>query len=620
MSDQKKFHLGFTMAGAVSGGCYTAGVMDYIFEVLDKWERAKKGELAGANKDEIPQHNVVIDAMGGTSAGGMATIMAAIYGLRNIINPITDKDVDRVGGERNNILYDSWVSMLDKEKWKTLNIALSTHDLRNGKIDSLLNSDFIDQLADRAIAPALVDMEATTPSYLASDMEMIISHAMNRGVPLKVKFPNNTNDSSLQDAPYHTSFEHFMMSHFKLPDGTFTDNNEYFKLDVNSEPTLNRLKKAAKATGAFPIGLRYREFNNQDFSADYIKNAVKRIISRKYGEARPEIDNSDIDWDNTTLNEYKTTSIDGGAINNEPYGEVLEILRERTKDAENEDFVWSKSDNVDNSILNHDYQKAGVVMIDPFPDIISKDYEYEHPQNLMEVGGAIIKTLWDQSKIKRKEMVEQFSNKAYMGTIFPVKHQASNGKKTGTYKYPLCSGSLEAFGGFLDIQLRHHDFYLGRNNARNFLRAFLSVPYEKDKVVHPIHRGWNQKMINRFMITMKENGEEKKYLPIIPDINMILDDTKSDSEIYKYTVTDFPKLKMKDLSNAYFKQTKRRVRAILKIVRSVTKSKGLLKFALYLAPLRLFSKRITKKIFNKIEEDLKERGFLEGSENKLIEE
>ena len=29
------FHLGLTMAGAVSAGCYTAGVMDYLFEILD---------------------------------------------------------------------------------------------------------------------------------------------------------------------------------------------------------------------------------------------------------------------------------------------------------------------------------------------------------------------------------------------------------------------------------------------------------------------------------------------------------------------------------------------------------------------------------------------------------
>ncbi len=36
------FHLGITMAGAVSAGAYTAGFMDYILEALSAWEAAKK--------------------------------------------------------------------------------------------------------------------------------------------------------------------------------------------------------------------------------------------------------------------------------------------------------------------------------------------------------------------------------------------------------------------------------------------------------------------------------------------------------------------------------------------------------------------------------------------------
>ncbi|WP_315823431.1 hypothetical protein [Paraflavitalea speifideaquila] len=29
-----QFRLGITMAGAASAGCYTGGVMDYLFEIL----------------------------------------------------------------------------------------------------------------------------------------------------------------------------------------------------------------------------------------------------------------------------------------------------------------------------------------------------------------------------------------------------------------------------------------------------------------------------------------------------------------------------------------------------------------------------------------------------------
>ena len=36
------FHLGIAMAGAVSAGAYTAGVLDYLFETLERWEKEKQ--------------------------------------------------------------------------------------------------------------------------------------------------------------------------------------------------------------------------------------------------------------------------------------------------------------------------------------------------------------------------------------------------------------------------------------------------------------------------------------------------------------------------------------------------------------------------------------------------
>ena len=42
MSQSNTFHLGLTMAGAVSAGAYTAGFMDYILEALSEWEKAKQ--------------------------------------------------------------------------------------------------------------------------------------------------------------------------------------------------------------------------------------------------------------------------------------------------------------------------------------------------------------------------------------------------------------------------------------------------------------------------------------------------------------------------------------------------------------------------------------------------
>ena len=37
----KKIRLGICMAGAVSAGAYTAGVMDYLIKTLERWDQRK---------------------------------------------------------------------------------------------------------------------------------------------------------------------------------------------------------------------------------------------------------------------------------------------------------------------------------------------------------------------------------------------------------------------------------------------------------------------------------------------------------------------------------------------------------------------------------------------------
>ena len=52
------FEIGLVLAGTVSAGAYTAGVLDYFVEALDFWTRAKEQGRA-----EAPMHNVVISTM-----------------------------------------------------------------------------------------------------------------------------------------------------------------------------------------------------------------------------------------------------------------------------------------------------------------------------------------------------------------------------------------------------------------------------------------------------------------------------------------------------------------------------------------------------------------------------
>ena len=40
-SDGNAFEIGLVMAGAISAGAYTAGVIDFLIQALDEYEKAK---------------------------------------------------------------------------------------------------------------------------------------------------------------------------------------------------------------------------------------------------------------------------------------------------------------------------------------------------------------------------------------------------------------------------------------------------------------------------------------------------------------------------------------------------------------------------------------------------
>src|SRR5438105_3767698 len=77
----KTFQLGLALAGAISAGAYTAGVMDFLFQALSGWEDQR-------NKPGVPQHRVVLKVMAGASAGAITGALGAV-GLARGLAPRT---------------------------------------------------------------------------------------------------------------------------------------------------------------------------------------------------------------------------------------------------------------------------------------------------------------------------------------------------------------------------------------------------------------------------------------------------------------------------------------------------------------------------------------------------
>lgn len=526
------FYLGLTMAGAVSAGCYTAGVLDYLFEILDLWERAKKGEVEGINEKLVPQYNVVIDAMGGTSAGGMATLMAAIYALEGNIQPVKEKPDNPLDSQ--NLLYDSWVHLADDLKGgqKSFEKIWDTGDLEgeDAKVQSLFNSEFLEIIADKVLTVqekrSLTDQVNNLPSYISKDLDILLSHTLLRGIPLEVQFQTKIGKGRA-DAPTHTSYEHWLLSHFKLNQGKEVHQKDgHLWLNPYSKEHRERLKLSTISTGAFPIGLKFRDFDQKQYTNDYYKAIAKKLIYDEFGvgatTASQELSFSLPD-------NFESITIDGGAMNNEPYREVASILRKHGP--------------------TDGFQNYGLIMIDPFPDMYEPSmdkYLDNKPEDLVDVVPSIIKTLWDQAKIKRREMKEQFARDHIHSQIYPKRNLKSEDNQPDTDSYPIASGSFAAFGGFLDVKFRIHDFFLGRNNARNFVRYFFSLPIDEKNQAnnHPIHRNWTEESLEKYKIKKRDKatGEYQFYLPIIPDLNIVLNKLPwAGAEWNDYTIAEKPK-------------------------------------------------------------------------------
>ncbi|MEP6673940.1 MAG: hypothetical protein ABJA78_02250 [Ferruginibacter sp.] len=524
-NDNATFHIGITMAGAGSAGCYTSGVMDYIFEALQLWEQAASRNLAGYEEfyDLIPQHNVMIDVMGGTSAGGITTLMSALYALNGNINPVTDPTA--INGKKDNIFYDTWVRLDDDDDdgggKKTLEKAWELSDLDDDKFVSLINSKVIDDVAERALAVSgdFIQKVAALPSYISKDLDILQVHTSLRGIPLAIDFPSPiTNQSAQNSNPSHNSFEHFIVSHYKLNNGNPVMDKGFLWMNPYDQSCMHRMKQTTKATGAFPVGIKFRNFDQEIFTDEYIQCVTERTVFNRVGRKK----NQHINWDKFPK-PFNFVTIDGGAVNNEPFGEVMGILRNRY-----------------HQCYENGYAKYGIIMIDPFPDEVDTNKTYTAQDDLFSVIPAIIGTLYEQSKVKKDDLVEAAEHPYFRGEIFP--RRWNDGEKD---PYPIASASVGAFGGFLNKEFRHYDFFLGRDNAKNYLRYFFSFEYTVDEtqpeksIIHPIHNCWTPAMVELFKITGKDG---KTYLPIIPDMNILkeINHAQEKADPFEYSVKDKP--------------------------------------------------------------------------------
>ncbi|MFP9119127.1 patatin-like phospholipase family protein [Flavobacterium sp. RNTU_13] len=475
MNSKDTFYAGICMAGAVSAGAYTAGVMDYLLEALEHWEKAKKlqdeGKLTG-----VPKHNFLIEVLGGASAGGMTAAITAA-GIQEDFKPVTAKNYTDENISKNNPLYNSWVNLKEGTDSKgkhrdMMDLLLDTADIEadafnpSKEVRAGFNSNFIKDIADSMLDKRVSSIYKRP--YIAPGLEVFTTLTNLRGFAYKVQFKTST---GLRE---HRMRMHRDYAFFKIDesaDDSYLSADGRIPVHFNAPDGLNTgiLKQAAMSTGAFPVGLESRELTR---ARHYIEKS--KYINLLEAEK--------VEYHFLPEGDFVSLNVDGGVINNEPY-EITEQLLEDRREARllneyqrlldaNDDDINTPPFNVPEIARDATNFESIVLMIDPFPsDDINED-AFRAQKAWRNVLPTILSAMRSQLMMKDEQIKRAYLDEDY--TRFLIMPQRTD-ENHEDQKYTIACGSLGGFGGFFSKEFRKHDYFLGRRNCQRFLQRHFTV-------------------------------------------------------------------------------------------------------------------------------------------------
>ncbi|HSZ18887.1 MAG TPA: patatin-like phospholipase family protein [Candidatus Acidoferrum sp.] len=263
--------LAITIAGAVSLGCYEAGV---AFEILDAI--AQHNQWADAN--EQPDERIEIDVLTGASAGGMTSAMIAQRLLY---------DGPAMSQPYSNPLFNAWVSSVDIA-------GLLARGPKENVTHSVLSSDFVIGVSNTFLMGRYKNQpQPPTPPQahpaLATDRKLQLGLALSNlnGV--------DYDRSTLSGNQFvYTRHEDQLV---RPLDQTLDDH----------EQTWEIIRAAAVACGAFPVAFRVQDLvrNISEYTSKWL---VKDV------------------WGGKPITTFTYT--DGGVFQNEPLGMAKNLVEE----------------------------------------------------------------------------------------------------------------------------------------------------------------------------------------------------------------------------------------------------------------------------------------------------
>jgi predicted acylesterase/phospholipase RssA len=428
------FRIGINMAGAISAGAYTAGVLDFLTEALDEWYKAK------SRGDSVPMHDVSIEVMSGASAGGMCAAISALM-LQEDFQHIHDVGISGT----TNRFYESWVNKID------ITALLKTDDLKSAAtVVSLLDSSIITEIASYALTPS--NLLKTPRPYVSPTFTLFLSLTNLRGIPYSL---NGAAPGSVEET---TSFFGDRIRFQTISKGqTSPVDSHAYSLDASQPGAAGGwdvLQTAAAATGAFPVFLAPRILNRK--CSDYTPPLWESVTSAMEGTPPPVPPSFPAGFEGP----MPTLNVDGGVTNNDPFNYAHDYLNSLQPLPANPD---EKAVNVDRAVIG----------VAPFPTTEQFDPRFDavKASSIFSALPRLFGALISQSRFFGESLSQIMSGATFSRfVIAPSDPEMPAGIPA------LQCASLGAFGGFFERGFRAHDYVLGRRNCQKFLSDYFVLP------------------------------------------------------------------------------------------------------------------------------------------------
>lgn len=511
------FEIGLVLGGTVSAGTFTAGVLDFLFEALDEWDKARMQAIKDA-RGAVPGHSVRIRIVTGASGGGINAILAAralSFRFPHVREGVPEPNPSA------NPFYQVWVNDIDIRK------LLDTSDLRSSghkgsAIISLLNGGVLSQIAQDALgcAPAAAGgtSHAGYPAqklraigvedvfarkWVYNPLAVVVTHTNLSGVPYSQMFRS---DAAGASAEYFTNHADYVRMYFGycvgedaaidpetryLPDSkylgipqTYTLGAAYLPTELEGHTAADwpALAQNVLGTSAFPIGFPARVVARH--ANDYAYRFVWDPVGGKYHWIAPL-------WPKVAptglnLNTYEFLSLDGGCTDNEPIMLATQVL-EGLERAGNHHSV-AAADKADRAVLLVD------PLCDPLPELLK-------PQAtaLVSLLSPTLQMFIRSNRFATADMTGFLRSDVYNRFLVAPKRWTRKDNDDAASVFvggeALCAGGLGAFMGFFHEAFRRHDFMLGRRNCQAFLAGTFTLspknPVFKEAEIPTLPENWS---------------------------------------------------------------------------------------------------------------------------------